>query len=33
MYLADIKFPNMESATTQAFAFSRFEKQTLKLLS
>ena len=30
MYFADIKFPNKESVTTQAFVFSRFKKQTPK---
>ena len=30
MRFADIKFPNKESVTTQAFAFSRFKKQTPK---
>ena len=28
--IADIKFPNKDSVTTQAFAFSRFKKQTPK---
>ena len=31
MYLTDIKVPNEASLTTQAFALSRFKKQTLKL--
>ena len=30
MYFAEIKFPSKESGTTQAFAFSRFRKQTPK---
>ena len=30
---AYIKFPNKEMATTKAFAFSRFKKQTPKLSS
>ena len=31
MSFADIKFFNKESVTTQAFAFSRFKKQTPEL--
>ena len=33
MYFADIKFPDQESLTTQAFAFSSFKKQAPKSLS
>ena len=33
MYFADIKFSKKESETNQAFAFSRFKKQTLELSS
>lgn len=28
MYFSDIKFPSKDSMATQAFAFSKFKKQT-----